>query len=278
MKLFQKMSHKRARCLLCPRYCELEYGDIGACHARINRGGEIVLKDWGAISSMAVEPIEKKPFKHFLPGTKILSIGGWGCNLMCLACENWEISQSESHEAYCLHSNVEIVEMAKEKDCPSVCMTYNEPTIAIEYLIELANLCHENDLKFIIKTNAYINEGPWEEVCKVVDAMSVDYKGAFQYFEDVTQCRYVNYSGKIDMAHDYGIHVELSVPILPGYENKDGGYFWPLESFKQYDIEIPCHLFKVNPAYLMIDSPTTSDEDIKSALADLSEIFSEIHV
>lgn len=86
MKLFQKMSNNRARCLLCPRYCEMAQGHIGACHARVNRGGEIIIKDYGAISSVAVEPIEKKPFKHFLPGTKTLSVGGWGCNLMCLYC------------------------------------------------------------------------------------------------------------------------------------------------------------------------------------------------
>ncbi len=273
------MSQNRARCLLCPRYCEIDDGCNGKCKGRMNLDGEILPSTFGVVSSIAVEPIEKKPLKHFLPGTKTLSVGGYGCNLECRYCENEKISQTNAR----FHSKnfipQDIIAAAKDKHCQSVCMTYNEPTIAIEYLIRIGELCHEDGLKLIIKTNAYINKEPWEEVCKIVDAMNIDYKGAFQYFEDVTQCRYVDYDEKINIALDNDVHLELSIPILPGYSNEDHHYFWPLQcGCAEVGIEIPCHLLKVNPAHLMIDSPATSDEDISHAREDLKYIFEDIYV
>ena len=278
MKLFQKMSNNQARCLLCPRYCELGHDEVGACHARICKQGEICPSSYGIISALAVEPIEKKPLKHFLPGTKTLSLGGFGCNLECRYCENNNISQVEPLTYDRQVSTFDVIETAKERQVESVCMTYNEPTIAIEYLLELGKKCHENDLKFIIKTNAYINQEPWEEVCKVVDAMNIDYKGSFDKFEDMTGCRYKDYGRKINTALDNDVHVELSVPIFPGYNNEDGYYFHPLAtSCAEVGIEIPCHLLKINPAHLMIDAPTTSDEDIERAMEDLSYVFETIY-
>jgi len=276
------MSNNKARCLLCPRYCELGDGEVGKCHGRVNKHGEILPSSYGIISALAVEPIEKKPFKHFMPGTKTLSVGGFGCNLQCLGCENYKISQSGPSKSSKHCSPSDIIEIAKEKHCPSICMTYNEPTIAIEYLLELGKKCHENDLKFIIKTNAYINQEPWEEVCKVVDAANIDYKGFGQHFEDITQCRYKDYSDKILKAYYNDVHIELSIPIMPGYSNEDRDYFWPLiglmdgadaDDFKK----IPCHLLKINPAHLMINERTTSDEDIEKARKDLFHIFKTIY-
>jgi len=278
MKLFQKMSLNKARCLLCPRYCELEDTQIGKCRGRINLNGEIHPCNWGVVSSIAIEPIEKKPFKHFMPGTKTFSVGGFGCNLECRYCENTQVSQN-NHGLNSHHfTPQDIITGAKEKHCKSVCMTYNEPTIAIEYLLRVGHLCHLSDLKFIIKTNAYINGEPWEEVCKIVDAMNIDYKGAFQYFEDVTVCRYTDFGEKIYAALDADVHVELSIPILPGYNN-DGYYFHPLAQYcSEVGIEIPCHLLKIHPAHLMIDSPATSDGDIAHAREDLKYIFKDIYV
>ena len=283
VKLFQKMSHERARCLLCPLYCELEDGEVGACHALINKQGSIYPKSYGVISALAVEPIEKKPFKHFLPGTKTLSIGGWGCNLRCRHCENHSISQvGHSQGTSFKKSSVEeVIKVAKEKNCPSVCMTYNEPTILYDFLMDLGRACHKNDLKFIIKTNAYINRKPWQEVCKVVDAMSIDFKGAGSYFEDITECRWTpDMREKMCDVTDNHVHLELSIPIFSGYKS-GGSYFMSLEQsvpLMPDQKDTPCHLLKVNPAHLMIDYPTTSDEDIENAREDLSYIFKDIYV
>lgn len=278
MKLFQKMSHLQARCLLCPRYCEISNYQEGACHARANSEGKIVPIDYGAISSLAVEPIEKKPFRHFMSGTKTLSLGGYGCNLHCRYCENESISQ-HGQSVLAKHFSVKnIVSDAKEKHCKSVCMTYNEPTLAIEYLLHLAEECHQNDLKFIIKTNAYINQEPWEEVCKVVDAMNIDFKGSFDRFEEITECRYVEFNEKIIVAQNNDVHVEFSIPIFPDVETNNGEYFWPLELLTEVENDIPCHLLKVNPAYLMINERATSDEEIESARERLQWIFPTIYI
>jgi len=276
MKLFQKMSNQRARCLLCPRYCELAETETGKCNARINLDGEIQPCTFGVVSSIAVEPIEKKPFKQFMPGTKTLSVGGFGCNLECKYCENWKISQVRPHPDRKHFTPQDIVKVAKEKHCQSVCMTYNEPTVAIEYLIRIGELCHNDGLKLIIKTNAYINLEPWKEICEVVDAMNIDFKGAFDNFENVTDCRYINFNEKVFWAHFSGVHVELNIPI---FHNVDlAGYFFTLEDFAEADVDLLCHLFKVNPANLMIDEITTTDGEILDAKSSLSYFFTNIYV
>jgi len=278
-KLFQEMTNSRARCLLCPRYCELRNNQTGICNGRINTDGEIVPSNFGVVSAVAVEPIEKKPFKRYLPGTKTLSVGGFGCNLECKYCENENISQVGAGPNSKHFTPQQLIEVAIEKHCESICLTYNEPTIAFEYLIRIGELCHEDGLELIIKTNAYINEEPWEEVCKVVDAMNIDYKGFGNYFEDATQCRYKDYSQKIWTAINNDVHVELSIPIMPGYSNDDHRYFWPLEiGLAEVNKNVPCHLLKINPAHLMIDSPTTSDEDIALAKEHLKYIFDEKYI
>jgi pyruvate formate lyase activating enzyme len=274
MTFYQKMSSDSAKCLLCPHLCEIQDGESGRCRARENKAGEIVPSGYGMISSMAVEPIEKKPFIDFLPGTKTLSIGSWSCNLSCKYCENHQISQVEVNKSAKFFSVKEVVDIAIDKGCSSVCMTYNEPTIQIEYLFDLSKACHEKHLKFIIKTNAYLNIDPWIEVCKAVDAMNIDYKGDCKHFEYITGCYYINYKQRIDLAVSHRVHVELSIPIMPGFR-KDNSYFEPLSFLADCKnvFNLHCHLLKIYPAHLMIDSLTTSDEDIEKAKEALYSIF-----
>jgi pyruvate formate lyase activating enzyme len=271
------MSNKKAKCLLCPHFCILLDGQVGKCHARINRDGVVVIKDFGAISSMAVEPIEKKPFKNFLPVTKTLSIGGWGCSLRCVYCENHKISQSEAPVNCNYFSLMDIVEMAIDKQCDSVCMTYNEPTLSFEYLMDLASLCHKKNLYFIIKTNAYINSDPWDDICKNVDAMNIDVKGIYSLFEKMTTCKYVNIYYHILSAMVLGSHVEVSIPVYGGVDMKGFLYHF-CEEMKSLQLDIPCHLLKMTPAHLMIDAPMTSNEEVEVAKDILSGYFTNIYM
>jgi pyruvate formate lyase activating enzyme len=150
--------------------------------------------------------------------------------------------------------------------------------MAYEYLIELGKKCHENDLKFIIKTNSYINRRPWEEVCKVVDAMNIDFKGSFERFEEITQCRYVDFNQKVTIAQQHDVHVELSIPVFPDAVYDDGEYFWPLELLTEVENDIPCHLLKINPAHLMIGERATSDEEMLKAKEMLAYFFKKIYI
>jgi len=277
MKLSLSMSQYKAKCLLCPHYCVLSEGEIGFCRARVNRNGEVVLKDYGAISSLAVEPIEKKPFKHFLPGTKTLSVGGFSCNLRCKFCENHFISQSESHINY-RHSDYfipsSIIDIAIEKYCDSVCMTYNEPTIAFEYLMDIGNLCVDNNLKFIVKTNGYVNKEPWEKICKVSDSINLDWKGNADSYLVVTGAKEYVVLDRIKEAYESGVHIEISIPLHNQMKDEH------LEEFGQFlsniSDDIPCHLLKIQSAYKHFNS--TSNDRVVVAKDILARYSNETSV
>ncbi|KKN30860.1 hypothetical protein LCGC14_0829850 [marine sediment metagenome] len=175
----------RLKCLLCPHFCLLKEGESGKCLVRKSDGEKIYLAAYGYLTNIAVEPIEKKPITHFLPGTKTLSIGSFGCSLFCKFCQNSHISQITGFEDSSIFTPNEVVKMAIEKECASVCMTYNEPIIQYEYLLDLAEECHKNDLKFVIKTNAFINKEPWKKICQVVDVFNIDFKGNREKYKTV---------------------------------------------------------------------------------------------
>lgn len=280
LKLSKRICNNTSVCLLCPHRCVISEGNNGFCNIRTNIGGEIVVRKDIDVSVMAIEPIEKKPLKHFLPGTKTLSFGGTGCNLRCSYCENYEISQKpKSKKSYATRpfSSKEIVKWALIKNCDSVCMTYNEPIIFFENMMDIAQECHKHGLKFIIKTNAYVNLEPWQEICKVVDAMNIDVKGDDILFDSITKCEYKNIYYKILWAFINKVHVELSIPIysnhcLSDFLNRFGS------QMKSIKVDVPCHLLKVYPANLMIDCDQTSEEEISSAKNILDQYFSKVYV
>lgn len=276
MKLSIRSGKKQARCLLCPHHCILTDGETGRCHARSNQDGQILPNAYGAISSIVTGPIEQKPFKHFLPGAEILSIGSWGCNLHCKFCENYSISQVEPLEDH-FYSPEDIVALAKYHKCESVCMTYNEPILAFEYLINLGEKCHKNDLKLIIKTNAYIDHEPWEEICKVIDAVNIDVKGIYDFFKKMTGCNYNDIYSHILCATFEDVHVEISIPVYAGVDMAGSLYHF-CEEMKRHHLNIPCHLLKINPAYKMIDMKETGDWEITVAKEILDEYFTYVYV
>ena len=266
-------------CLLCPNVCTLEEGETGECGVRTRRNGRIELDTYGIISAMAIEPIEKKPITHFLPGTKTLSIGGYGCSLKCKFCENHKISQSGIKKNGKKYTCEQILQLAKEHNCESVCMTYNEPTISYEFLMDLAEETHLNGLKFILKTNAYVNSGPWAEICSVVDAMNIDWKGNFNSYLGMIGARVDIVFDRIGSASVRGVHVEISIPLHDGMKEEH------LEKFgkKIYNSrldncldDIPCHLLKIQSAYK--HSNTTSTEHIEKCKYALHQYISNISV
>ena len=270
IKLQEEVEDK-IKCLLCPNYCILGDKEIGSCRVRTNRNGTIELNSYGIISSMAVEPIEKKPITNYLQGTKTLSLGGISCSLFCPFCENFKISQKGEMEKLNFYSPQKIVEIAKEYSCPSICMTYNEPTISYEFLIDLAEEAHKNDLKFIIKTNGYINDEPWKEICKVVDCVNLDFKGDYDFYYIAGAKRVVILS-RIKEAYDLGVHVEISIPL------HDDMSFDIIRAFsifiRKIDKDIPLHLLKIYSAFK--HKNTTSDDFINRAKEYLGKYHSNV--
>ena len=250
--LYKKLDQSY-QCLLCPHFCILEPNQTGLCSVRKANNNGIVLEKYGQLTNIVVEPIEKKPFFHFLSKSTTLSIGSNGCNLRCAFCENFEISQNNHTKISKVFNIKDIVNIALEKKCQSVCMTYNEPIICFEFLIDLAQECHYNNLKFIIKTNAYINEDPWKHICNNTDAINIDWKGyALQYREVCKADSYV-IKERIQEAYDNGIHIEISIPLYHDFLNNPRIFAQCGSFLSAIDENIPCHLLKVFPANMMFE-------------------------
>jgi pyruvate formate lyase activating enzyme len=264
LKLYKK-ENESIKCLLCPHFCLLKEGEVGKCNCRKVIKNKIVLDSYGKITHLSVEPIKKKPFDYFLKDTFTLSLGLFGkCSLNCLFCENFEYTQLNKDNKYIEKTISDIINIAKEKNCKSICMSYNEPTVFFEFLIDLAGECHKNDLKFLIKTNAYLNEAPWTEVCKHVDAINADWKGSTKQYREVCGSSIIKNNNfiidKIKIALDNNVHVEVSIPIYHNFLkiNKDS----LLAFINEFDGKVPIHLLRVTPIYKHEKYLPTTDKEI----------------
>lgn len=171
-----RMSTK-VQCHLCPRNCVILDGKRGNCLVRENRNGILYSLVYGKPCAIHVDPVEKKPLFHFMPGTKTYSIGTAGCNLHCKHCQNFDISQNSIEQTGFMEMPPEkVVENAIEEECPSISYTYNDPVVFSEYVLDTAKIAREKGLKNIFVTNGYINQKPLHDLCKVIDAAHVDLK------------------------------------------------------------------------------------------------------
>lgn len=279
MKLDQKVGDK-LKCLLCPHECLLSDWEYGKCGVRQGSPRGIELPLCGIVSCMAVEPIEKKPFKEFMPGTKTLSVGMFGCNLNCICCENYSVSQVSTPIAVqaedIFFAPELIIDKALLKSCSSICMTYSEPTVHYEYLIDLGEVCRKFNLPFILKTNGYINEEPWSNICDVIDAVNIDWKGTHKTFKEITGCKVNHIFDIIRKAVDHDVHVEISIPIYHGIE-RDLEFTLFGRFVSRIKKDIPCHLLKITPTNNMEDLSPTTDGEILHAEEILSSYLSNIY-
>lgn len=261
-------------CSICPRGCELAKGQTGFCRARINTGDMVTAKNYGRITSMALDPIEKKPLRRFFPGSNILSVGSFGCNLRCLFCQNYRISMSGSDMKSAYISPEELVERSqtlKEDNNIGIAFTYNEPLIGYEYVLDCAKLAKANDLKIVLVTNGYINEPPLKELLPYVDAMNIDLKAFDEEF-------YKSIEGKLEVVKRSielsakSCHVEVTNLIIPG-ENDDKQDMEKMAQWlSEIDEHIPLHISRFFPQYKMLDKAATEIEKVYS-LADTARKY-----
>jgi pyruvate formate lyase activating enzyme len=180
---YKKLKNNQVQCTLCPNFCVIQDNEYGNCKARKNIRGILYSMVYGKPVSVNIDPIEKKPQFHFLPGTKSYSIGTAGCNLHCKFCQNWEISQYSFDEVPYIEMPPEkVVEEALSNGCKSIAYTYNDPIVFTEYAIDTAKLAREKGLKNIFVTNGYINQEPLKDLCKSMDAFHIDLKGFNEKF------------------------------------------------------------------------------------------------
>ena len=185
---WHRLEDGRIQCDVCPRFCALREGQRGLCFVRARQDDRIVLTTYGRSSGFCVDPIEKKPLDHFLPGTAVLSFGTEGCNLSCRFCQNWDISKSREIAKLADEASPEIIaRAAKELGCASVAFTYNDPTIFLEYAIDVAEACHERGIATVAVTAGYICDAPRADFYREIDAANVDLK-AFtdKFYREIT--------------------------------------------------------------------------------------------
>ncbi len=256
--MYWEAEGERVRCQLCPQRCLIADGKRGVCAVRENRGGRLVPLTYGLVTSVHLDPVEKKPLFHFHPGSQILSIGTWGCNLSCEFCQNWEISKEEAptrklapREAVALASS----DKARTGNL-GISFTYNEPLIWYEYLTDTCRPAHEEGLKTVLVTNGEIEEEPLRELLPLIDAMNVDVKSMSGDFYR-RLCRGPSEPPRRTVEMAFGqCHVEVTNLLIPGENDAPEQIGELVNWLVGVSDRIPLHFSRYHPAYRMTKPPT----------------------
>jgi len=253
---------KDVQCKLCPRFCVIKNGERGSCGTRTNIDGKLYSLVYGKPCTLAIDPIEKKPFYHFLPGSKALSIATTGCNLHCLHCQNAQISQARFEDVPHLEASPEsVVQQAKANGAKSISFTYTEPTVFYEYMLDIAKLAKKEKIKCNIVSNGYINPMPLKKLAPYIKAANIDLKGNALFYEKVSDARIEPVLETIKFLHDKGVWLELTYLVIPGY-NDDIEEIKSTISWikKNIGLEVPLHFSAFYPCYKMMNVPPTPPE------------------
>jgi len=259
----------RVQCDVCPRACRLGEGQRGLCFVRANEGGQVVLTTWGRSSGYCVDPIEKKPLNHFLPGTPVLSFGTAGCNLTCRFCQNWDISKSRELDTLMDEAPPErIARAAAELGCRSVAYTYNDPTIFLEYAVDTARACRERGIRSVAVSAGYICDAPRRELYTWMDAANIDLKGFTESFYRKL-C-----TGHLDsvletleyLVHETDVWVEITTLLIPG-QNDAPRELRALSDWVVANLgpDVPLHFTAFHPDFRMRDVPPTPPATLRRA-------------
>lgn len=268
-RYWHKLEDGRIQCDTCPRFCRLQEGQRGLCFVRMRQNDQVVLTTYGRSSGYCIDPIEKKPLNHFLPGSSVLSFGTAGCNLGCRFCQNWDISKSREIDTLSDEASPELIaRVAAELGCESVAFTYNDPVIFLEYAIDVAQACHERGIKAVAVTAGEICPEPREEFYRYMDAANVDLKGFTERFYEKI-C-----SGKLQpvldtlkyLKHETKVWFEITTLLIPGQndsdEELDAETRWIHEELGP---EVPLHFTAFHPDYKMLDLPPTPPSTLRRA-------------
>jgi len=259
----------RIQCDVCPRYCKLQEGQRGLCFVRVRQNDQVVLTTYGRSSGFCIDPIEKKPLNHFLPGTPVLSFGTAGCNLTCKFCQNWDISKARDFDRVQDFASPEaIADEAVRSGCRSVAFTYNDPVIFLEYAVDVAQACRARGVKTVAVSAGYISPGPRIEFFQSMDAANIDLKGFSERF-------YKNLcSGKLGavletleyLKHETDVWLEITTLLIPG-ENDSVGEIGAESAWvrDQLGADVPLHFTAFHPDWKLMDNRPTPPQTLRAA-------------
>jgi len=257
---WQKIDGKKVQCRLCSHGCKIDEDKVGICGVRKNEGGVLYTLIYGSCSSLAADPIEKKPLYHFYPGTNAFSMGTVGCNFKCDHCQNYSISTADSKFPHMKELTPEqVVELAKQYNCQGVSYTYNEPTIWHEFCYDSAKLVKKARLYTCYVTNGYISEDPLKELSSVLDAMNVDVK-AFdeKFYRKTCKARFEPVLNTCTLAKELSIHIELTYLVIPTLNDS----LDEIKDFCRWIVDklgedTPVHFSRFHPDHNMTNIPRT---------------------
>ena len=246
-------------CEICPRHCRLDIGQVGACRARVNDGDKIIALNYGAVTSIALDPIEKKPLYKFFPGSRILSVGSYGCNLNCPFCQNHEISMADSTFPTRQISPEQLCELAIElvpQKNIGVAFTYNEPFISYEFVRDTAQLLKSNGLKVVLVTNGTVAPAALKKILPLIDALNIDLKGFSQEIYSLLGGDFETVRRTIEVAAQV-CHVEVTSLIVPTMNDSLADMNSEAAWLASLSKDIPLHISRFFPRYKMTNLPPT---------------------
>tara|TARA_A100001388_G_scaffold245022_1_gene203191 strand:+ start:512 stop:1600 length:1089 start_codon:yes stop_codon:yes gene_type:complete len=256
----------RVQCDLCPRYCKLHEGQRGLCFVRARQAGKMVLTTYGRSSGFCIDPVEKKPLNHFLPGTPILSFGTAGCNLTCKFCQNWDISKSRAFDKLqAMASPNMIAEAAIRTGCKSVAFTYNDPVIFLEYAVDVAQACRARGLKTVAVSAGYICPEPRADFFQSIDAANIDLKAFTEsFYRDLCSSKLAPVLETLMyLKHETDVWVEITTLLIPGENDSDrelnAECAWIAENLGP---DVPLHFSAFHPDWKMCDIPNTPPDTL----------------
>ncbi len=261
VKYWHKVDHDRIQCDLCPRFCKLHDGQRGLCFVRGRLGDTLVLTTYGRSSGFCIDPIEKKPLNHFLPGSPVFSFGTAGCNLACRYCQNWDISKSREFDTLADQATPEMIaNAAKAHHSRSVAYTYNDPVIFHEYAIDVAKACRAVDIKSVAVTAGYVCSEPRAEFYQYMDAANVDLKAFTErFYHKLTGGHLQAVLDTLQyIKHETNVWLEITTLLIPGENDSEQ----ELNELSQWVMDklgpnVPLHFSAFHPDYKMLDIPPT---------------------
>lgn len=270
-RFWHRLEDGRIQCDICPRACKMHEGQRGLCFVRACKDGQVVLTTYGRSSGFCIDPVEKKPLNHFLPGTPILSFGTAGCNLACKFCQNWDISKSREMDRLNDWASPEAIAVAAERlNCRSVAFTYNDPTIFHEYAIDVANACRERGIKTVAVTAGFVCPEPRAEFYRVMDAANVDLK-AFteEFYRKICSAELgAVLDTLVYLKRETKTWFEITTLLIPGENDSDAELDaetkWIMDNLGP---DVPLHFSAFHPDWKMRDIPATPFETLTRARA-----------
>jgi pyruvate formate lyase activating enzyme len=262
---WHRLADGRIQCDLCPRFCKLQEGQRGLCFVRARQDSRMVLTTYGRASGFCVDPIEKKPLNHFLPGTPVLSFGTAGCNLTCRFCQNWDISKAREFNRLTEEGSPEaIAQAAVRAGCRSVAFTYNDPVVFVEYAMDVAEACRAKGVKTVAVSAGYMCDVPRTEFYRHIDAANIDLKAFTQgfYRKICTGSLGPVLDTLAYLKHETSVWLEITTLLIPG-ENDSPAEVEALSDWivEHLGPEVPLHFTAFHPDWKMLDRPPTPGRD-----------------